>query len=243
MSKAILRSHPNLGVFTRNHGAYLDSAVEAHRIDPSRPIAFRSQVLWATARDILAMHHSADVYMAPVGGDGSITHVGKLNHVHLDPNPADAGVRALLGLALPETQEEGLWDGKVKTLYLVTHTVRLERPFPMTELVKLSGGEALSANYGYSYSIVQKHRPPVIVDAPKDDRNYGFCKYSGRWVPRDNLISVNVKGYGADNQEEKVRIRLARSAHAEFWALIQSLEWDGVLRTRDELSRDASVGE
>lgn len=243
MNKGFLRSHPHLGVFTRNHLGYLEGAAEAHRASPTRPIAFRSQKRWATAREILSLHHLADLYMAPVGGEGMITHVGKLHHVHLDPREGEAEVEALLNLSLPETRQEGLWEGKVTTVYLITHSRRLDRPFPITELVKAADDSPISADYGYGYAIVHQHRPSVAVEAPVDARNYGFCRYSNRWVPRDEMVAVNVKAYDENNEEVKVRIRVSRSAYAEFWEYVRSLEWDNVLVKRDALPDDAAIGE
>jgi len=243
MNKSVLRSHPHLGVFTRNHLDYLNGAARVHEGSPTLPIAFRSQKRWASADEILAAHKTADLYMAPVGGEGLVTHVGTLQHVRLDPREGDGDVNSLLKLALPATGDEGLWDGKVATLYLVTHSRRLDRPFPITELVKASDDSPISADYGYSYSIVHRHRPAVAVEAAVDTRSYGFCRYSNRWVPRSEMVAVNVKAYTDDNQEVKVRIRLAKSAYREFWDYVHSLEWDNVLVKRDELPDGAAVGE
>jgi hypothetical protein len=57
------------------------------------------------------------------------------------------------------------------------------------------------------------------------------------------MVSVNVKAYDDDNKEVKVRIRISRSAYDEFWEYVRSLEWDNVLRKRDEIPEDDAVGE
>ena len=243
MNNGLLRSHPRLGVFTRNHLTYLDGAAGVHRASPTLPIAFRSEKRWATARKILDIHQTADLYMAPIGDEGVVTHVGKLTHVHLGPREGEPEVEDLLRLCLPATRAEGLWGGKVTTLYLVTHSKRLDRPFPITDLVKVADDSSISADYRYGYAIVHQHRPRVAVEPAVDARNYGFCRYSNRWVPRDEMVSVNVKAYDDDNKEVKVRIRISRSAYDEFWEYVRSLEWDNVLRKRDEIPEDDAVGE
>lgn len=63
---------------------------------------------------------------------------------------------------------EGLWEttrtkGRVRTLYAITDCKRLNRPFPIARLVKISDGAPLSSGYRYSYSVV---RP---VGAPSSD--------------------------------------------------------------------------
>jgi hypothetical protein len=73
-----------------------------------------------------------------------------------------AAEAALLERILESTKDEGLWeiDGKptLQTLYAITACRKLARPFPMTSLLKVSDGKPISADYGYSYTIVRPRR-------------------------------------------------------------------------------------
>ena len=64
---------------------------------------------------------------------------------------------------------------------------------------------------------------------------YGFCQRSRKWVPRDEMLAINVKVYDSDNQEDKLQIRLSPEAHSELVEQLSGLQWDNVLMTRGEL--------
>jgi hypothetical protein len=81
--------------------------------------------------------------------------VAELCDVLLNPVPGTAEAEKWLDDALPSTASEGLWDPPVKTLYAMRACRMLKQPFPITKLVKLSDGKPISADYGYSYSIVR----------------------------------------------------------------------------------------
>ena len=53
--------------------------------------------------------------------------------------------------------QEGLWDGKCKTLYVV-EIERLAAPFPMTALVKRADNQPIDPSYIRSYCLVHAHR-------------------------------------------------------------------------------------
>lgn len=69
---------------------------------------------------------------------------------------------------------------------------------------------------------------------------FGFCRASERWVPRDEMLSINVKVYNAKNEETRIPIRLSADSHERFVAWLATYEWDNELRTGSELS-DADV--
>lgn len=137
------------GVFSRNHLPYLR---RAH----AKRVLFRSQKRWAGARELLDKHGHASIYFTPVGGDGRVHYAGRLVAVELDPTPATLErLRNELKARDVTTGKEGLWSGTCRTVYVV-EIEQLQEPFPMTELEKLSGEGALSAEYGYAYSLVRR---------------------------------------------------------------------------------------
>jgi len=140
------------GVFARNHIKYLNRACGKRAL-------FRSQRRWVGARELLAADGAASIYLCPIPGDGLIHFAGKLVAVEIDPS--EASMSALLEKTKARNvapKEEALWNGACQTLYVV-EIEPLTEPFPMTELVKLNDGQPLSADYGYSYSLVRRNAP------------------------------------------------------------------------------------
>lgn len=141
----------SVGIFTRNHDRYLFRALR-----PGRSAVFRSQVRWAGARRLLDEHGAVHVYVCPIPGDGRIAYAGILEDAVLDPTEADLAALLAKPDVVDPARGEGLWGGDCKTLYVVSLR-ELAVPFPITELTKLSDGQPLSADYGYSYSLVEGH--------------------------------------------------------------------------------------
>ncbi len=149
-----------VAVFARNHRGYLDEAVTRNTARPERFTTFRSSKRWVGAHAANVEHGTLRIFLAPVGGDKGIEYSAMLHRVHLDPDPDDAVTQEVLACELESTREKGLWGQfgqKVQTLYMISHCERLDRPFPITELVKASDSTAISQNYGYSYSLVREH--------------------------------------------------------------------------------------
>jgi hypothetical protein len=145
----------DVAVFSRNHGVYLEEACEKGTEDPSERIVFRAKAKWATAERQIARLGPLPIYLAPIGGVGNIEYVAELCDVLLDPVPGSPEAEKWLDDVLPSTASEGLWHPPVSTLYAIRACRMLKQPFPMTRLVKLSDGKPISADYGYSYSIVR----------------------------------------------------------------------------------------
>lgn len=143
-----------IAVFTRNHASYLIAACHVTQQDSNRPITFRSAKRWSTAEAALRKQKTLQLYFAPIGSTSTVQYEATLKFLVLDPKEGDAGTESWLPFALPDTLGEGLWQTEntgVKTLYVVSHCQRLERPFPITELRKASDGVPISKDYGYSY--------------------------------------------------------------------------------------------
>lgn len=85
---------------------------------------------------------------------GTVGYEATLKALVLDPATDDSETAKALTHELPETVDEGLWGengGNVKTLYILSHCRRLSVQFPITQLLKASDGNSISADYGYSY--------------------------------------------------------------------------------------------
>lgn len=48
-----------------------------------------------------------------------------------------------------------MWEGKVATLYAISGCFRLSKPFPISQLRKLSDGKPIAENYRYAYAVVR----------------------------------------------------------------------------------------
>ena len=141
------------GVFSRNHLSYLRRA-------NGKRVYFRSKRKWVGALELLDKG-PASIYFCPISGsgDGCIHYAGRLVAVELEPTAQSmAQLLERTGARDVAPREELLWDGSVQTLYVV-EVEQLARPFPLTELRKLTNGEPLSADYGYAYSLVTRSLP------------------------------------------------------------------------------------
>lgn len=153
------RRDNRIAVFTKNHLAYLKSAHAISQEDPGRRMTFRAQRSWARAKTELEKSGVLELYIAPVDGDGLVTHAALLQEVVLSPVRGDPDTERVLGEQLAETEGEGLWGtgtSSVSTLYSMSNCVRLPRPVPMDSLVKAVDGQPLSRDYKYSYSVVEE---------------------------------------------------------------------------------------
>lgn len=143
-------------VFARNHCEYMDYAVEVGKLDPRSQVTFRSQQPWSGAGKLLKEHDDLPIYFGVVGAGPEVLYKAYLRQVLINPIPDDEKTIQFLQVAPPSTENEGLWDGKVKTLYTISGCHLLENSFPMTSLIKLSDDEPISPNFNYSYSLVKK---------------------------------------------------------------------------------------
>ena len=75
----------------------------------------------------------------------------------------------------------------------------------------------------------------------KDKTKYGFCRLTKRWVPRDEMRSINAKVFAPDGSYEIVRLRLSPEGFREIVSLIDGLRWDGILRERWELEESGDL--
>jgi hypothetical protein len=149
-----LRDGAKLAVFTRNHKSHLDEAFRVSSAEPERLIPFRGGKRWSSAAQALQKHSPIDIYFAVVDSGSDVQYAAKLKRVIVDPQRGQPETEQLLDLSTSTTRDEGLWENTVGTLYAINHIERLSKPFPMTELIKVSDDQSISAGYGYSYTLV-----------------------------------------------------------------------------------------
>jgi len=92
-----------------------------------------------------------------VDSGSDVQYAAKLQRVIIDPQRGQPETDQLLNLSTSTTRHEGLWENTGKpagTLYAINHLERMSKPFPVTELIKISDDQPISANYGYNYALV-----------------------------------------------------------------------------------------
>ena len=67
------------------------------------------------------------------------------------------------------------------------------------------------------------------------DTKYGKCPITGQWVPRDDMLAINVKAFDEDNREERIRMRLSPVGFEKLVEFLRGNAWSGVLREEQEL--------
>lgn len=155
--KSKIKNNKKIAVFTRNHRKYLEAATSRNEVRPERFTTFRSALRWVNAHLANTKHGAITIYFAPVGGDKGVEYEAILHQIYLDPVAGNTETQEVLAPELESTREEGLWEQyekPVKTLYVISHCHRLEKPFPISALIKVTDDKTISENYGYSYSLV-----------------------------------------------------------------------------------------
>ena len=67
---------------------------------------------------------------------------------------------------------------------------------------------------------------------------YGWCPIVKRWIPRDDMRSINVKAFDEDNNEERIRLRLSPVGHEMLTKYLRDNAWNGVMREEQDLFPD-----
>lgn len=150
-----------VAIFARNHREHIEEAVSISASDPNRQITFRARSKWVSALDALNIKTPRELYIALVGGNGMVGYVADLHRAHIEPHRGQPLTEELLKLSTESTADEALWEKykgqNVLTLYAVSNVRKLDHPFSMTKLVKVSDDKPIRENYGYSYCLVFPH--------------------------------------------------------------------------------------
>lgn len=155
ISKSEIVAPDGIGVFTRDYEDQLEEAAER---ESDTLTTFRSQKPWRSVENAMMWRDDNVIVYSCLIGKEQIYYTAVLEDILLHPTDERDGVDKYLEsqLDIHRHHDEGLWEGDVSTLYQVSQVTRLDEPFPFTELRKVSNGEPLDADYGYSYSVVQQ---------------------------------------------------------------------------------------
>lgn len=72
---------------------------------------------------------------------------------------------------------------------------------------------------------------------------YGFCTGCQKWVPRDEMLSINIAVYNSANEATRVRVRSCPKCHHVRFAEFKKMEWDHVLKSEHEIKSDPELAE
>jgi hypothetical protein len=133
---------------------YLEESVLLCGVRPTVQITFRAITRWASVAAAIQAKGPIWIYFAPIGESNQVSYRARLDEVLLEPKLGESRTEELLEKALPATHKEGLWEGKVQTLYVISGCHKLVEPFSMSSLKRLENDETLSDDYGYSYALV-----------------------------------------------------------------------------------------
>jgi len=70
---------------------------------------------------------------------------------------------------------------------------------------------------------------------------YGFCRGCKKWVPRDEMLSINVSVYDAQNNERRIPLRFCPSCHKKKIEETEELRWDNVLKIEVEIKTNKDL--
>lgn len=154
------RAGTGVAVSSRNFPDYLADAASRSERNREKPTIFRAETRWVSARRALMIEDTVPIYFAEIGKDARVTYTARLSKVIVDVRRGDPEAQRLLQDELERTKSEELWEaalrrGRVKTLYAIIDCKPVLPSFPINRLIKASDGVALSANFRYSYALVE----------------------------------------------------------------------------------------
>ena len=72
-------------------------------------------------------------------------------------------------------------------------------------------------------------------------RKFGFCKMAEAWVPRDDMLGMNIKAFDENNQEHRIQVRLSPEEWYVLVDQLKKLQWKNDLRLEDEIPIDQDI--
>lgn len=154
LTKTAITNVDGVGVFTRG---YPDQLKEANQRDVDALTTFRSKKKWRAVENALKWRDDdIRVYFCPIG-ENEIHYTAVLDGLLINPEAGTDVAEEFLetDLEIHREHNDGLWEqwGGVNTLYRVSQFQKIEDPFSFTKLRKVSDGENIDPDYGYSYSL------------------------------------------------------------------------------------------
>jgi len=70
----------------------------------------------------------------------------------------------------------------------------------------------------------------------REHTSFGFCSGCRKWVPRDEMLSINTDVYSAENNKVIIRQRYCPTCAKEETERLESRQWDHIVVTAKELA-------
>lgn len=70
---------------------------------------------------------------------------------------------------------------------------------------------------------------------------HGLCKGCGRWVPRDEMQSINVDVYDSGQKARKIKIRLCPPCYSKKVAELDEFKWQGLMKHEYEIKLEQEI--
>ena len=75
------------------------------------------------------------------------------------------------------------------------------------------------------------------------ERRYGFCEWTKKWVPRDEMYGATIRFYNRDGTEQRIPLRFSREGMDIFLAEMRQFEWKNDLQTAQDLREQGLLSE
>lgn len=133
-----VRQHRNVAVLTKNYEDRLDELVQ------NDAVTHRHGTEWTTAKSAIDAHGQLPIYYRT--GD-EVTHTGIITDILLDPDPSSTEAEKFRD-QISDQDTYGEHRAELdKTTYIVERGQKLDEPFPMTDLIKVSDSEPVSPGF------------------------------------------------------------------------------------------------
>jgi len=133
-----VRQQRDIAVLTKNYEDRLDELVSYDAI------THRHGSEWTAAESAIDAHGQLPIYYRT--GD-MVTHTGIITDLILNPDPTSAEAKKFRNHISEQDTYSEHNDELDKTTYIVEQGRKLDEPFPMTELIKLSDNEPVSPGF------------------------------------------------------------------------------------------------
>lgn len=140
-----MRKHPNVAILSKNYTDRLDELVEFDAITHRSGSILRSAEAAFDAHGLLPVYYRS--------GD-TVTHTGIITDLIINPDPESDDVERFRDNISKEDTYAEHNEALDTTTYIVEHGRKLEKPFPMTELRKVSDNERVDEEFWRSPAYV-----------------------------------------------------------------------------------------
>lgn len=144
-----MATNPNTAVLSSNFPDRLEELVTYDAV------THRSSKRWVSAQIAVDYHGQLPIYYRQ---DGMITHTGVITEMVTEPAKNRKKAEKLLENSTDADTYSEHHEEIPGTIYVVTDGVKLDTPFPQTELVKVANDEPIDENYSRQPSFVYQRK-------------------------------------------------------------------------------------